>query len=262
VQGRRGGDRAPRVEHVRVGYAPPNVRISASFGGEPAAVVAAPADGFELSLKGTVISLTNLAPEADDDAIKEILSTFGRVKKVEVERVEAGNSVGCAEAVFANYADAQKAVASLDGRIADGRKLRVQITSAPPAPKALPVATHNPVASAVAALGEADVRSYSRPRGREDRPRQYEDKVSRERPRGGRDADRPKRASPAPQQKRAKPAPQQKSAADLESMLDSYMSGKGGEAKPSGKPKPQPKAVDVDDEFEAYLAQRTSGKEE
>jgi RNA recognition motif-containing protein len=240
---------------IDVSYGMPAMKISASFGGSAPAVEVGPAGSrVEISLKGTTIALTNLAPEADDDAIREILSMFGKVKKVEVERDEAGNSVGCAEAVFTSFEDAKKAVAGLDGRIADGRKLRVQITSAPPTSKAPEAGSHNPVASAMAALGEADAMGgYSRARGRE--PRAKSDYSSqRERPRGGRDADR---NPPRPAEHKSKPKASKGD--DLEAMLDSYMSGgKGDSDKPASKKKDKSSKDigDVDGDFEAYIAQR------
>ncbi|KAA0156492.1 hypothetical protein FNF29_00753 [Cafeteria roenbergensis] len=134
------------------------VRVTHTLPGA-AVTVAAPAPAAPVARGGaslpplrtstaTKITLVNLDPEVDDGALESILSTFGEVKSVQVERNPDGTSVGCGEAVYKTYDAAVSAVSALDGRIVDNRRLVVALD---PAAQAAAAAAAAPAPAAAAA---------------------------------------------------------------------------------------------------------------
>jgi len=109
------------------------VRVLTSGGAMPAAM---PVSGGAASMPPlrtsttTKITLINLDPGALEDGLRSILSQMGELESVSIERNADGSSVGCGEAVFKTYEGAATAVAQLDGRNVDGRKLIVKIDPA------------------------------------------------------------------------------------------------------------------------------------
>lgn len=133
------------ADRVRVTHTLPGAAVTVAAPAPAAPVVRGGASLPPLRTStATKITLVNLDPEVDDGALESILSTFGEVKSVQVERNPDGTSVGCGEAVYKTYDSAVSAVSALDGRIVDNRRLVVALDPAAQAAAAAAAAAPAP----------------------------------------------------------------------------------------------------------------------
>lgn len=78
-------------------------------------------------IQGDTIHISNLAPDVNDDDVREIFERIGTVRSCTVNFNSAGKSTGTATVTFGRASDAEKAVAEYDEAEVDGRTMKLKL---------------------------------------------------------------------------------------------------------------------------------------
>ncbi|KAJ1917319.1 hypothetical protein H4219_003279 [Mycoemilia scoparia] len=124
------------VKTGKVGKRQITASTSRLLGKAAANIIVSPKKPAEISIKGesgpVTILVANLDRGASADDVRTCFKKYGEIRKCTLLFDGNGRSTGKAEIVYSRKPDAEKAVKALNGVIADGATLSVQILNIPP----------------------------------------------------------------------------------------------------------------------------------